>query len=145
MLKHGITHPDLIRALAQVGHGSRVLIADGNYAVDVNTAPTATRIYLNLAPGLIGAVDVLQSLIGAIPVEAAHGMLTDEGQEPPIMSEYRRTLPARVATDMLTRFAFYAAASDPHTSVVIATGERQPFANLLLIVGYVGPDGIAHY
>lgn len=31
MLKTKIIHPDILAALARAGHGSRVLIADGNY------------------------------------------------------------------------------------------------------------------
>ncbi|NLF56040.1 MAG: RbsD or FucU transport, partial [Candidatus Hydrogenedens sp.] len=30
MLKQRLTHPDILEALAAAGHGSKVLIADGN-------------------------------------------------------------------------------------------------------------------
>ncbi len=33
MLKTKLTHPEILQALARAGHGSRVLIADGDYPV----------------------------------------------------------------------------------------------------------------
>jgi L-fucose mutarotase len=40
----------------------------------------------------------------------------------------------------MDRFAFYAAASEKDVAVVVATGERRVYANLLLTIGVVDPD-----
>lgn len=145
MLKYKLTHPELIGALARMGHGSRVLITDANYAADVHVSPTATRIYLNLAPGMISATEILDKILEAIPVEFANLMLMDDGQEPPIASEYRAMLPTAVHVEPLARAEFYSAAKDSRTSVVVVTGEQRLFANILLRVGFINPDGTAHY
>jgi RbsD / FucU transport protein family. len=89
MLNFGLTHPTLIGALAAAGHGSQVLVADGNYPHSTGVNPSATRIYLNLAPGLLDVDDVLKVLVGADrecngdaaggPVGARGGLWLQEG------------------------------------------------------------------
>jgi L-fucose mutarotase len=89
MLKYRITHPPLLHALAQAGHGSRILLADSNYAFDAHAPPSASRIYLNFALGLIAMKDALTGLLDAIPIEEAFGVLADGGQCPAITQMYR--------------------------------------------------------
>jgi len=145
MLKYKLTHPELLAALAAMGHGSRILLADANYSSDINVGPAAKRIYLNFAPGMLPVTDVLEKVLDAIPVEAAHMMLMDNGQEPPIAADFRKLLPRAVALSSYARMDFYAAALASKTSVVVMTGEQRLFANILLTVGVVNPDGTFQY
>src|SRR5512134_135579 len=94
MLKTRLLHPEILAALGSAGHGSRILIADGNYPFATRAHPNAHRVYLNLAPGLLNVTDVLRVLVDAIPIEAAQVMLTDAGEAPPIHGEFRAILPA---------------------------------------------------
>lgn len=139
MLKSALLHPEILRALAGAGHGAQVLIADGNYPASTGAAPAAARVYLNLAPGLINATEVLRAIATAIPIEAAHVMQTADGSEPPIFEEFRQLLPSGMTLQPLERFAFYAAASQPSVCLVVATGEQRVYANLLLTIGVVPP------
>ena len=139
MLKYRLTHPPLLGALARCGHGSQILIADANYPHVTGAPAAAERVYLNLAPGLVAATDILALLLEAIPVESAAIMLTAEGTEAPVVAEYRQLLPAGVAVHGLERFAYYEAARGADTCLVIATGEQRFYANLLLVVGVVAP------
>ncbi len=139
MLKSALLHPEILRALAGAGHGAQVLIADGNYPASTQGGPHAARVYLNLAPGLLTATDVLRVLATAIPIEAAHVMLPADGSEPPIFAEFRRSLPAGMTLQSLDRFAFYAASCQPNVCLVIATGEQRVYANILLTIGVVPP------
>ena len=138
MLKSQLLHPDILCALAGAGHGAQVLIADGNYPSSTGSAPGATRVYLNLAPGLISATDALRVLATAIPIEAAHVMQTADGSEPPIFDAFRALLP-ETPLQPVERFAFYAQASQPQTCLVIATGEQRIYANVLLTIGVIAP------
>ncbi len=138
MLKTTLTHPEILQALASGGHGARVLIADGNYPFSTSAPPSAKRVFLNLAPDLLKATDVLSVLVSAIPVEAAAVMLQADGKEAPIISEFRMLLPG-VAFRGLERLAFYEAVKSPETTLVIATGEQRIYANLLLTIGVVMP------
>jgi len=139
MLKYKLLHPEILQALGGAGHGSRILIADGNYPFSTRAHPTARRVYLNLAPGLVNAVDVLRVLVDAIPIESADVMLTAEGKEAPIIAEFRALLPQDVPVHGHERFAFYDLCRDPDTALVIATGEQRIYANILLTVGVVKP------
>ena len=139
MLKYRLLHPELARALGAAGHGSKILIADGNYPAGTGAAPGATRIYLNLAPGLVGVTDVLRVLVDAVPIEAAEVMLPAEGPEPAIFAEFRKVLGDQPPLHPHGRFEFYAAAHGPDTAIAIATGEQRIYANLLLTIGVVKP------
>lgn len=140
MLKYPLLHPQLLEALGSAGHGSKILIADGNYPFSTRANPAAKRVYLNLAPGLVNAVDVLRVLADAIPIECADIMLTAEGGEAPIIAEFRALLPKGLLIRGVERFAFYDLCRDPDTALVIATGEQRIYANILLTVGVVKPE-----
>ena len=139
MLKTPLLHPQILAALGSAGHGSKVLIADGNYPFGTGANPAAARVYLNLAPGLLDATTVLRVLVAAIPVEAAEVMLPASGPEPPIFAEFRAALAPGPDLRPLTRFEFYDAARHGDTALVIATGEQRIYANVLLTVGVVAP------
>ena len=139
MLRYRLLHPEILAALGSAGHGAQILIADGNYPFVTRSHPQARRVYLNLAPGVLTATDVLRVLVDAIPIEAAHVMVPDTGEEPPIFREFREIMPERELY-ILRRFEFYAAASTPDVALVIATGERRIYANILLTIGVVPPE-----
>lgn len=139
MLKYRLLHPEVLAALGTAGHGSQILIADGNYPFVTGASPAARHVYLNLAPDLLRATDVLAVLADAIPIEAAHVMVPDSGVEPAIFAEFRSILGA-LELEQLGRFPFYEAARHPNLALVIATGERRVYANILLTIGVVPPD-----
>jgi len=139
MLKTRLLHPGILEALGAAGHGAQVLIADGNYPLATRSNDAARRVYLNLAPGLLGVTDVLGVLVDAIPVEAAHVMGPDDGEEPGIFAEFRRMLPD-TPLQRLGRFQFYDMARGADLALAIATGEQRIYANLLLTIGVVMPD-----
>jgi L-fucose mutarotase len=138
MLKYKLLHPEILAALGAAGHGARVLIADGNYPFATKSHPNARRVYLNLAPDLLRATDVLATLADAIPIEAAHVMVPESHDEPAIFAEFRGLLPG-LELSTLGRFAFYDAACGADLALVIATGERRIYANILLTIGVVPP------
>jgi L-fucose mutarotase len=137
MLKTKLLHPEILAALGGAGHGSKVLIADGNFPFGTGANPSAKRVYLNLASGLVTVTDVLRVLIDAIPIEAVEVMQPPTG-EPPIFSEFRALLPW-LDLKPLGRFEFYDAAREGDVTLVIATGEQRIYANLMLTVGVVMP------
>jgi L-fucose mutarotase len=138
MLTTELTHPEILAALGRMGHGSKVLIADGNFPFGTHTNPAAAKVFLNLRPGLVNATDVLEPLAAVIPVESAQVMQTADGSEPPIFAEFRALLPGH-RLEPLERFAFYEAARQPEVGLIIATGEARVYANLMLTIGVVAP------
>jgi L-fucose mutarotase len=148
MIKGELLHPQILAALAGSGHGSKVLISDGNYPHGTRRGSNATAVYLNLSPGLVTCTDVLKALLTAISVETAEVMdyartgpnsLT---QDPPIWNEFRQLLHAGggdLELSKIERFKFYDAASTPEVCLTVATGDQRIYANLLLTIGVVKP------
>lgn len=140
MLKGNLLHPGILAALGQAGHGSTVLVADGNYPFATHTYPAAARVFLNLSPGSLSVTDILEALVGAIPIEAATVMQPADGSTPPIFAEFTRLLPADVELQRLERFTFYDTAKQPELALVIASGDQRLYANILLTIGVVPPE-----
>ena len=149
MRKSQLLHPDITAALARAGHGSQVLISDGNYPHWTKKGPNAEVVYLNLAPGQVTVTDVLKVLVTAIPIEAADVMdYARSGPyalkaDPPIWNEFRQILhDAKVDVELnkIERFKFYDAAGTPEVCLTVATGEQRIYANLLLTIGVVKPN-----
>jgi L-fucose mutarotase len=139
VLKYPLTHPPLLAALAGCGHGSRVLLADLNYAHDINVRAGAPVIHLNLRSGLVRIDDILELIVGAVPLEAVHAMRPDDGGEPPVWRRYAEILGPDLPLQPLERIGFYASARAYDLSFLVATGDERLYANLLLTIGYVRP------
>lgn len=139
MLRYPLTHPPLLAALAGSGHGSRILLADSNYAHDVNVRSGAPVIHLNLRAGLVRVDEILELIIGAAPLEAVVTMTPDDGSTPPVWSRYQELLGPDLPLRPASRMDFYAAAHAQDLAFAVATGDERLYANLLLTVGYVVP------
>lgn len=138
MISGKLTHPEILKALASAGHGSKVVLADSNYPFSTGGNPDAARVYLNLTPGTVKVTDVLSVLVDTIPIEAAHAMRPDDGSNPPIFDEYRAILPDGLELETLGRYPFYETAKSEDTTLIIATGEQRTWACIILTIGVIG-------
>lgn len=136
MIRGPITHPQLLSALGQSGHGTKVLVADGNYPFRTGTPSSAIRVYLNLRRGLVTVPDVLSAIIDSVPVESAEVMVPEAGPEPDVFEEFSQLLQS---TPLIrwSRLDFYEMARKEDVGIVVATGEARTFANVLLTIGVV--------
>lgn len=150
MLKGKLIHPQILKAIGRAGHGSRILIADGNYPCSTTLGRNADLVYLNLSPGVVTCTEVLTAVVTAVAIEAAavmqppaSGPFALDG-DPPIWGEFREILrnatKSELELDRIERFAFYETAADKDVALTIATGEQRIFANLLLTIGVVFPE-----
>jgi L-fucose mutarotase len=137
MLKTKLLHPEILSALGSNGHGSRILIADGNFPFSTCPPVTARKVFLNLAPGLVGVTDVLNVLKDFIPIESAIVMIPPDNSIQPIHSEFEDILGTANPLKKIRRFEFYEEVKSPDTCLVIATGETKRIANILLVVGVI--------
>jgi L-fucose mutarotase len=146
MLNGALLHPQILSALGRSGHGSRVLISDGNFPHATAKGPNAEIVYLNFSPGLVGVCEVLRTLTTAIPIEHAAVMAVNRTgpyamqKDPEIWQEFRALLKPTACGGMLEpieRFEFYDVARGPDVCLVIATAEQKIYANLLLTIGVV--------
>ena len=138
MLRSTLIHPEILKALGSAGHGSIIVLADGNYPFTTGAYPNADRVYLNLAPGMLKVTDVLKVLAEAVPLETVTVMMPKNAPEPAIYKEFREIVPEHELQKM-GRFEFYDKARSPDTALVIATGEQRTYACMLLTIGVVPP------
>lgn len=137
MLSTKMINPEIIAALAKCGHGSKVLIADGNYPL-AEKSGDAKKVYLGVKPGLPTVTDVLEAIHSVCEIEAAAVMVPEDGSTPEIFAEFKKELGDMELTP-LGRYEFYDACmekEDGKTVVLaISTGEKRTFANILLTIG----------
>lgn len=132
-----LLHPEILSALGEAGHGSRVLLADGNYPFSTGSPAGARKVFLNLRRGLVRVTDLLEVLTETIPIESALMMSRPDSEPVPIHAEFKALLPGGVILAGKPRLEFYEEAKSHQTALVIATGEERRFANLLLTIGVI--------
>lgn len=137
MLKTNLLHPEILNALASNGHGSMLLIADGNYPFTTGVNESTKKVFLNLSPGMLTVTDVLKVIKEAIPIESYFVMVPPDGAQQSIHEEFVNILGENVPVEKLKRFDFYNKSLSPETFMVIATGEIRRFANILIVTGVV--------
>ncbi len=134
--------PELLHALAAMGHGDEIAIVDANFPA-VSTARRLIRIEGAGAPAVLSAVLTLLPLDDAFTemLAAVMAVVGDPGAIPPPVREFQAIIdgvagkPVRLAT--LERHAFYHRAAAAFA--VVATGERRFYGNILLTKGVVPP------
>ena len=144
MLKHQLIHPRINEVLGRAGHHSAILIADGNYPASTKRGVNSEVVCLNLAPGVVAAVQVLRAVLSAVPIDRVNtmGIPADDpyaqSGEPQIWEEYRaviREAGLNLTLAPIPKWDFYQAVESPDHVLTIQTGEQSLWANLLLTMG----------
>lgn len=125
-------HPGIIKALSLCGHGSKVLIADGNYPL-ADKSGNAEKVYLGVMPGLPTVTDVLKAVHSVVEIEKAEVMVPGDGTTPEIFKEFEEELGLPLSG--VGRFEYYDICCEPDVVLAISTGEKRVFANILLTIG----------
>ena len=134
MLKTTLINPDIMSVLAYCGHGSKVLIADGNYPLQEKSGD-AQKVFLGITAGVPTVTDVLEAVHGVCEIDKAEVMLPEDGSEPEVFADFRNELGGMELVG-LSRFEFYNACMSPNAVILaISTGEKRAFANILLTIG----------
>ena len=132
MLTTKCIHPGIMKALSLCGHGSKVLIADGNYPL-AEKSGDAEKVYLGLMAGLPTVTDVLEAIHSVAEIEKAEVMLPEDGTEPEIFADFKKELGLELSG--MGRYEFYDACCVPDVILAISTGEKRVFSNILLTIG----------
>lgn len=131
--------PDLLHAIASMGHGDEIVLADANFP-----AATHARRLITL-PGC-GVPALLRALLPLFPLDdfVPQAALTmqvvgDPSARPPVVLECDQALAEHglAATNGIERFEFYRRAAGAFA--IVATGETRIYGNLLLKKGVVRP------
>ena len=143
LLHRQLIHPKINEVLARAGHHAKVLIADGNYPASTTLGPHAELVSLNLRPGLVTVSQVLETLLTALPIDAANtmGIPADDPyaqSDPPVWEDYRRILReagSKLELQPIQKWDFYEGVRSADHVLTIQTGDQALWANLLLTVG----------
>ena len=130
--------PELLRALAEMGHGDQIALVDRNYPAFANGSEVIDLPHSAIA-------DVLKAILQVFPIDTAAGdpvfhMLTDDGAEGPALAGCRKIWDAAEGRTVDDRgvdrhgdAGFYALAKDAY--ITIRTGETAPYACFLIPKG----------
>lgn len=137
-----VISPDLLKALAEMGHGDELVIADGNFPChSVGKNSIVIRADGHGVPEILDAVLKLIPLdtYTQKPVALMEVVKGDTCGTPEIWSTYEDILnkyePTHHEIDYTERFAFYERAKSAY--LIVATGEKAIYANILLKKGVV--------
>lgn len=120
----GILHGDLARAIARLGHGQTLVVADCGLPL-----PRGVEVVdLALVHGIPAFSDVLGAVLGEMEVEASVAAVEARG------TEVEEVLARH---GLASTFVSHAKLKSmlPTAAVVVRTGEATPFANVALRAG----------
>lgn len=137
-----VISPELLKALAEMGHGDELVIADGNFPChSVGKNSVVIRADGHGVPEILDAVLKLIPLdtYTEKPVALMEVVKGDTCSTPEIWKIYEELLakhePSHHDIEYTERFAFYERAKNAY--LIIATGEKAIYANILLKKGVV--------
>lgn len=131
--------PELLHALASMGHGDGIALVDANY-------PAGRGIRRIDLPG-VGTPRALAAVLSLLPLDSfiphparVMQVVGAPDEIPPVVGELNAVLARHAAAPALAldRFAFYAAAEQAYA--IVATGERRFYGNILLTKGVIPPE-----
>ncbi len=131
--------PDLLRALRAMGHGDELVIADANYPAEAAGCPVI-RLDGHASPKVLDAILSVLPLDSFVPEAAFCMAVVDQPEaEQPIFEEFRALIRKHEGDAFrlgkLERYAFYERAEE--AAVVVATGERRLYGNIILKKGII--------
>ena len=133
-----IIPPELLKILAEMGHGDEIVLADGNFPA-ASVGQRVVRCDASGVPELLDAILRLFPLDTFVPKPV--GMMQvvpGDTYKPEIWETYLGILAAHGradAVEYIERFAFYERTSRAYA--VIATGEMARYANVILKKGII--------
>jgi len=140
---HPLLSPDLLHALASMGHGDTIAVVDTNFPASSHAKRLITL------PGT-SAPAVLEAILSVMPVDdfephpvAVMQVVGDVAAMPEAVREFADILCRNglASPTRLERHAFYRAATEAFA--IVQTGERRLYGNILLTKGVVAPEPLA--
>lgn len=141
MLKNipSILSPDLFKILMEMGHGDKIVIADGNFPSS-NCAKRLIRCDGHNVPELLKAILKFFPLdtYSSYPVKLM-SIVPGDNVNPIIWDEYKNIIINEFdmfnSFEFIERFEFYNHAKDAYA--IISTSEKSLYANIILTKGVI--------
>ena len=141
MLKgiHPAISPDLLKTLAEMGHGDELVLADAHFPGHSFNARVLRADGLPITTLLTGILELFELDAYAPPLvmmAAVEGDSLDPAVEDKYMAAIRAVCPGAPTPERIDRFAFYDRAK--HARAVVMTGETAKYGNIILKKGVTG-------
>jgi L-fucose mutarotase len=138
MLKgiHPSLSPELLKTLAEMGHGDELVLADAHFpghSVNPRTLRADGVDIATLLDGILPLIELDAYAPPLVMMAAVPGDVLDPAVEKRYLRVIRRHAPAAPAPERIERFAFYERAR--RAFAVVMTGETAKYGNLLLKKG----------
>ena len=140
-----ILSPELLKVLAEMGHGDRICIGDGNFPGASMAKPHNCVLVRADGHGVCALLDAILQVIPLDeyvehPVQIMQVADKDKGMEVPIWDDYKKIVAkydarGEKAFGSVERFAFYEEARN--TYCILQSGETAIYANIILQKGVV--------
>ncbi|GLS80648.1 RbsD/FucU family protein [Paracoccus marinus] len=132
--------PDLLRALARMGHGDEIVVSDANFPSAAVARHTVAGEELRID---CDAVAALRAILSLLPLDTYEPdpvltmqVVGDAAAVPAVLAEAAPLLAAQgVRSAALERFAFYERAR--RGFAVLRTAETRPYGNFILRKGVI--------
>jgi L-fucose mutarotase len=133
-----IIPPELLKILAEMGHGDEIVLADGNFPA-ASMGQRVVRCDASGVPELLDAILQLFPLDTFVPKPVGlMQVVPGDAYRPEIWETYLCILAAHGQADAvehIERFAFYERTCKAYA--VVATGEKARYANVILKKGII--------
>lgn len=136
---HPLLSPDLLHALASMGHGDEIVLADANFPA-ANHARRLVRMPGTRLDDVLAAVLSVTPLDSFVDVPALTMQVVGDAASIPEAVAGANAVLVRHGcrpAGSLERYAFYERAANAF--VIVATGDPRPYGNVLLRKGVVVP------
>jgi L-fucose mutarotase len=128
--------PELLKVLAEMGHGDEIILADAHFPGHSVNAHVLRADGVGIAELLDGILPLFELDSYATPLvmmAAVAGDKLDPAVESAYLKAIRRHVPKAKAPERIDRFAFYDRARNAFA--VVMTGETAKYGNILLKKG----------
>jgi L-fucose mutarotase len=133
VIKTALTHPHVLAALARCGHGSTVLIADGHFAAARYLRSGTPTVWMNYAPDVLTATQVLEPLLRVVSVQEAVVTTLEDGNPSSFWPEVEKLL--EIAPHPLRGSEFVTMIQGLSVDLAVITGDRRAASCVLLTLG----------
>jgi len=138
MLKgiHPAISPDLLKALAEMGHGDELVLADAHFpghSVHPRVLRADGLAITTLLEGILPLLELDQYALPLAMMAAVPGDALDPAVEAAFLKVIHKHVPQARPPERVERFAFYERAKQAFA--VVMTGETAKYGNLILKKG----------
>ena len=127
-----VVSPDLLKTLAEMGHGDEIVISDAHFPGHAFNARTLRADGIGADRLLAGIIPLFELDAYATPV-VMMAPVPGDSLDPSVEARYRRALGYEGKIEQMERYAFYERAKKAYA--VVITGETVKYGNVILKKG----------